>query len=255
VTSEIGLIEVAASLVLIVLTIVPAMWLQLGVTQRVLIAVTRAAVQLMAVGYLIKFIVGSEADLWLAYAWVAAMVVTTAIVARRRSPTINRIVWIALVAIGTATALCLGVIFGLGVLEFEPLTLIVVAGITIGNTLPSVVLAGNRVVATFRDQQDLIDGVVALGADRREVIRFVGGEIVRTALIPQIERTNVVGLIALPGAMTGLLLAGVDPIDAVLTQLIVMYLVLGSVSWSVVVTTVVSLFYALDRGFSRSQSD
>jgi putative ABC transport system permease protein len=53
-------------------------------------------------------------------------------------------------------------------------------------------------------------------------------------LIPQIERTKVVGLIALPGAMTGLLLAGVDPVEAVVIQLLVMYLVLGTAAVCVV---------------------
>ena len=55
----------------------------------------------------------------------------------------------------------------------------------------------------------------------------------RTAITPQIERTKVVGLVALPGAMTGLLLAGVDPVDAVVVQLLVMLLVLGTVVVSV----------------------
>jgi putative ABC transport system permease protein len=55
------------------------------------------------------------------------------------------------------------------------------------------------------------------------------------ALISQIERTKVVGLIALPGAMTGLLLAGVDPVDAVVVQLLVMYLVLGAAAITVIV--------------------
>jgi putative ABC transport system permease protein len=51
---------------------------------------------------------------------------------------------------------------------------------------------------------------------------------VRTALTSQIESTKTVGLIALPGAMTGLILAGVDPVDAVLVQVVVMYLILGA---------------------------
>jgi len=55
--------------------------------------------------------------------------------------------------------------------------------------------------------------------------------------VPQIERTKVVGLIALPGAMTGLLLAGTDPIDAIIVQLVVMFLVLGSVATSVLIVT------------------
>jgi putative ABC transport system permease protein len=57
----------------------------------------------------------------------------------------------------------------------------------------------------------------------------------RTALTPQIEQIKAVGLIALPGAMTGLVLAGVEPVDAVRVQLAVMYLILGSVATSVTV--------------------
>ena len=70
----------------------------------------------------------------------------------------------------------------------------------------------------------------------------------KTALIPQIERTKVVGLIALPGAMTGLLLAGVEPVDAVVVQLIVMYLILGAVSLSVAVVTTATVTSALSAG-------
>ena len=60
----------------------------------------------------------------------------------------------------------------------------------------------------------------------------------RTTLIPQIETTKAVGLVVLPGAMTGLILAGVSPLNAVLVQAAVMYLVLGSVATT---TTVVAL--------------
>ena len=67
------------------------------------------------------------------------------------------------------------------------------------------------------------------------MVRFLAPEVARLALIPQIERTKVVGLIALPGAMTGLLLGGVDPVDAVVIQLLVMYLVLGAAAITVIV--------------------
>ena len=60
----------------------------------------------------------------------------------------------------------------------------------------------------------------------------------RAALVPQIETTKAVGIVFLPGAMTGLILAGVDPLDAVLVQVVVMYLVLGSAATA---TTVVAI--------------
>lgn len=238
---NIGLWPVLASLVLVLFTLATSLWFQLGIGTRVAVAAARAAVQLIAVGYVIQFIVESSSDLVLAWAWVLAMVMITAFVARRRAPSIERIFVSALVTIGCTTAACLAVIFGLGVIDFEPLTLIVIAGITVGNTLPSVLLAANRVESILIEGRQPIEGLLALGFDRNGVVREVGGELVRTALIPQIERTNVVGLIALPGAMTGLLLAGAEPLDAVLVQLVVMYLVLGSVSLAVVLTVVSSL--------------
>jgi putative ABC transport system permease protein len=57
----------------------------------------------------------------------------------------------------------------------------------------------------------------------------------RTALIPQVETTKAVGLVFLPGTMAGLILAGLDPIDAVLVQAAVMYLILGAVATTTVV--------------------
>jgi len=127
------------------------------------------------------------------------------------------------------------------VLPYEPVNLIVIAGITIGNSMPSQVLGANRVLAEVRDSRGQFEAMLALGLSVNQIVKMVGGQIVRTALIPQIERTNVVGLIALPGAMTGLLLAGADPIDAVLVQIVVMYLVLGAVVTSVIISVVVGM--------------
>lgn len=239
--SEIELWKVAVSLLLIGLSIALGLWMQLGITRPLVIATVRAFAQLVAVGYLIRFIVQSDAAMSLAWLWVVAMVVVTGFVARRRAPEIPSVLPLTLGAVGVATGTSLLVVFGLGILDLEPLTLIVIAGITIGNTLPSVVLAGNRVVAALRDDRERIEGLLSLGFDAKGVTRFTGGQIARTALIPQIERTYVVGLIALPGAMTGLLLAGVEPLDAVLVQVVVMYLVLGSATTSVVLTVVFGL--------------
>ncbi len=78
---------------------------------------------------------------------------------------------------------------------------------------------------------------MSLGFNADQATLHFEQTVIRSALVPQIERTKVVGLIALPGAMTGLLLAGVEPIDAVILQLAVMFLVLGAVATSVVIVT------------------
>ena len=239
----VGWPAVAASLSLVVLALVLGWLLHLRIGRDVAVAVVRAAVQLLAVGALLALIFESAAASWLAGAWVAAMVVVATQVARRRAGhRIPGLTLVTAVAVGASAAISLLVILGFGVIPREPVAVVVLAGITIGNAVPTAVLAVNQSVGLCRDRLGEIEAVLALGLSRRQVVRFVVPRAARSALIPQVERTKVVGLIALPGAMTGLLLAGVDPVDAVVIQLLVMYLVLGTAAVCVVavVATVVS---------------
>jgi len=233
--------QVLASAVLIVLAIGLSWWRHIGVERRIAVAAVRAAVQLIVVGYVLSWIVESSRDDLFAILWVGVMVAIATIVIYRRAPEIPGGAWLGFGVTVTTVGVCLTVMFGLQVIEYDPISFVVIAGITIGNTLPSVVLSGNRIVNVMRTERGEIEAMLALGFDAKGVVRQAGRPLARIALIPQIERTNVVGLIALPGAMTGLLLAGVDPLDAVLIQLIVMYLVLGAVATSVVATVMIGL--------------
>jgi putative ABC transport system permease protein len=230
-----GLPVVLASLSLVGLAIALSWWLGLGVGRELVVASIRAAVQLLAVGLLFAFIFGSAFAQWWAWLWVGVMVVIAAVVVVRRAAfRIERLPLVAGFTILGSTLISIAVTFGFGVLPYDPVALVVIAGITIGNAVPSAVLGVNQAVGLARDRPGEIEAALALGLDRRQVTRFIAPRAARSALIPQIERTKVVGLIALPGAMTGLLLAGVEPIDAVVVQLLVMYLVLGAAAVCVV---------------------
>jgi len=241
-TDVVGWPVVVASLSLVVLAIVLSRLLGLRVEGSVAWASVRAATQLIAVGFLLGWIFRSAVpDVW-AWLWIAVMVAITAGVLIHRVPEGPAVVVPSIAAVVVTVAVSLGVTFGFGVFSPEPVTLVVVAGITLGNVLPTAVLAAQQGVSAARDRPQAIESLLALGFDRRLVIREIAPRAARTALIPQIERTKVVGLIALPGALTGLLLAGVDPVDAVVVQLLVMYLVLGSAAVAAVV-----LVYSVTR--------
>lgn len=220
---------VVASLSLVVLALGLGAIFRLGVSKDITIASARAAVQLLAVGVLFKYMLDSSGADWWAAMWVIVMTaIAIATVRKRAGFKITGLTLATAIAVISTAAISIGVTFGFGVLDYEPVTLLVIAGITIGNAVPSAVLAAKQSVASSRERIGEIEGALALGFDRRSMLRFMAPRVARSALIPQIERTKVVGLIALPGAMTGLLLGGVDPIDAVVLQLLVMYLVLGS---------------------------
>lgn len=239
-TEPISVAGAIASVTLVLLAAGLSWWRGVGVEKSVLWAAFRAAVQLLAVGAVLAVIFTSSGAMVFAWLWVVFMVVVAGETARRRAPKVPGLRTTVFLAIGGSAAVALAVVFGFQILELTPVTVVVTAGITIGNTMPSTVLASDLVVRYLQDNRLQIEGLLALGFGEKGASQFLVRTTARTALIPQIERTKVVGLIALPGAMTGLLLAGVEPIDAVIVQLVVMYLVLAAVVVAVlvVVTTI-----------------
>ncbi len=243
--SSVGFLQVAASALLVVLALVISWWLRLHLERRLIVAALRAAVQLVAVGLIFRVVFESDRAMALSVVWVLVMLGVGATVVHNRAGALPRVGMWAVLAMGLATAIADAVVFGLGVLPTDPVTLVVTSGITIGNTVPAAALAANRLVGALTENRGQIEALLALGFDAGGTVRQTLPELVGGALIPQIERTRGVGLIALPGAMTGLLLAGTAPLDAVLIQLIVMYLILGSVAVTVVVVTAAGLASAL----------
>ncbi len=237
-----------ASLTLIAVAVAVSVWMRLRIESSIMWAALRAAAQLLAVGAVFRLIFESSRAPLYSAAWVVGMVLVAAFVADHRAPGVPGLWRFALAAIGASTGVALAVVFGFEIIQATPVNFVVVAGITIGNTMPATVLAVNRATAYFNENPGRVETLLALGFDRRQAARFISPLTARTALIPQIERTKVVGLIALPGAMTGLLLAGVEPVDAVVVQLVVMYLILGAVALSVAVITAATVTSAFSQG-------
>lgn len=233
--SDIGWVGLAASLVLVAVAVGVSVAYRLGLARSLLWASARALVQLLAVGGALVFVLDPDRPLAWAWLWVATMLVVAADTVRRRTPEMERMFPLALGAFGAAAAVALLVLFGLGVFPLEARTLIPMAGIMLGNSMTATVLVGRRVVEDLRDKRDEVEARLALGLAAPDAARPYLRAAMRTALIPQVETTRTVGLVALPGAMTGLLLAGVDPLDAVRIQAAVMFLVLGSVATAVAV--------------------
>lgn len=233
---DLGWVDVAASLSLVAVVVVLSVWLRLGITRGVVVAATRATVQLAAVGGVLILVLRPDAALTWSWLWVAAMVVLATSVVRRRTqrlkpfqPSIPLIV----AAVVVPLCACLAVTFGLGVFELAPTALVPIAGIVLGNSLPTTVAGAARIEELLSDERGQIDAMLALGFGGSSAIRPQVRKAIRSALVPQIERTSVVGLVALPGSMTGMILAGADPLDAVAAQMIVMFLILGGVAFTV----------------------
>ena len=182
---------------MVVLVLVLSTWLELGLNRDLVVASVRAAIQLLAVGFVFKTIFGSSLSMVWAWLWIGLMIVVSVrVVLSRARHRIDRLGAVASVAIAGSALMSIGVTFGLGVIGYAPVAVVVIAGITVGNAMPATVLGVNQSVALARDHLGEIEAALALGFDRRLIVRYLAPRAARSALIPQIERTKVVGLIA-----------------------------------------------------------
>jgi putative ABC transport system permease protein len=236
--ADIGLLGLAASSILIGVAIAISMWRRLGLERQLLWAAFRALVQLLIVGFALQLVVDDDDPLAYSMIWLVVMLTFAAYTTRQRAKEVPSVFGLSLLAYSASAAVTLGILFGFRVYQLEGRTIVPLAGIVVGNSLSATVLVSRRLFDAGRERRTEIEGRLALGLSAAQAFQPILRDSLRTALIPQIETTKAVGIIALPGAMVGLILAGVDPVDAVRVQISVMYLVLGSVATT---TAVMSL--------------
>lgn len=237
-SGPVELVGVIASGLLVLVAIGISWWAGLHLERDLITAAVRAAAQLALLGLVLVAILTPGQPLILSWLWVAVMVVFAGWTVQRRVPNVPRLWLLSMGAFTVAGAVTLGILFGAGVFPVDSTTVVPLAGLMIGNSMTATVLVTRRVTAEFKDKRLEIEARLALGQPSSEAAAPYLRESLRTALIPQIETTKAVGIVFLPGMMVGLLLAGVTPLDAVQAQLVIMYLVLGSVA---VTTSVVAL--------------
>ncbi len=228
-------VGLVASLSLLAAAIALSLWLRLRLERPIVWSAVRAIAQLLLVGLALRVIIDPRQPVAWSWLWVSFMVVFAAVTVRRRAPEVPAVLPLALAATGATATLSLAVIFGLGIFPVEARTIVPLAGMVIGNSMKDTIVAGRRIVAELSDKRAEVEARLALGQPWPVASRPYLRSALRTAMISQIETTKSVGLVFLPGAMTGLILAGVDPVDAVLVQAAIMYLILGSVATTVTV--------------------
>lgn len=196
---------------------------------------------------MLALVLGTDWEALLAVVWVLGMVGIAAWVTANRAGT-RSIFLSAALAIGSATALSLGIVFGFGVLPLEPIQVIVIAGITIGNALTGTVVSADQVRKQMTEGAAQVEGLLALGFSSKKSSMFVVREATRVALLPKSNAPRLSGLS--PSWRDGWSShRRRRALDAVVIQLVVMLLVLGTVAIS---STVIAVLTAR-AGFTPDQ--
>jgi putative ABC transport system permease protein len=233
---DVSLAEVAAALALVAIAIAVSVWRRTDLERDIGIAVVRSFVQLVAIGYVIQLIF-DEDSLALVAALIVVMVLFGAFTARGRASRVPGAFVPLLIALGLAGSMTLGLVVALGIFEPEPRYLVPVGGMVIGNAMTAAAVALNRLGDEMHDSARRIEATLALGATSHEAAMPSVRRALRSGTIALIDSTKTTGLIFFPGTMVGMLLAGADPVDAVRLQLILLWVLLGSVAIAALVAT------------------
>jgi putative ABC transport system permease protein len=122
------------------------------------------------------------------------------------------------------------------VISTEPQVLIPIGGMVVSGSMQAASLTLTSLRRSAVENRPAIEAALSLGLPAPQAFAREMRTAVRTALVPTVDSTRVVGLISLPGTMTGLIIAGVDPLQAIRYQIIVMYMLLAAWAVSALVT-------------------
>lgn len=216
---------------------------QLGIERTLLWNAVRMAVQLMAVGFVLKLVFTQTSPLWtLVMALVMILVAGYEVMARQTRRFAG---WVAY-GLGTTTLLFVGLIsvsYGVGVLIgpdpwYSPRYVLPILGMIMGNAMTGISLALEALTTSALRDRAAIEARIALGAQRSEALSAVKRHALKTGMMPIINSMAVTGIVSFPGMMTGQILAGVDPIQASKYQLLIMFLIGGGTALGVLVSVI-----------------
>jgi putative ABC transport system permease protein len=218
---------------LILATLVVSRWQKLGLEQRLLIGCVRTTVQLVLIGYVLQWIIRGQD--WRVILLAIAVQITLAAwtAGGLQQPPLPGSRLIALVSIGPAYLLVISVLLALVVQPqpwYDPRVVLTLGGMLLGNSMTGVALALNRYRSDVQAHRDIVLARVALGASWREAVADERRFAAHAALLPTVSGLLTVGLVALPGMMTGQIIAGADPVQAVRYQIVVMFMIAAVVA-------------------------
>ena len=227
------------TLALVAVAVALSLYQRVDLERDIGVAVVRSFVQLLAIGYVIDYVFGLD-SLGVVALLLAGMVLFAAWTSARRAVGVPRSFWVAAGAIGVAALATLGVLLFLQIVPPTARYLIPLGGMVIGNSMNTASLTLTRLRDDVVEQRPKVEAALALGATSRQAVSPILRTALQRALIPLIDATKTTGIIFLPGAMVGMIIAGADPLEAVRLQIVVLYMLLGSVSIAAILVGLLS---------------
>jgi len=247
-TIDVSWTDLALAAALVFIAIAISQWQRLGLARGFLVGAIRAVVQLVAVGYVLVYIFAAGQWWLVLLALLVMLLAATATASRRGTGRFRsgerRTLWMIsgtgmFVGAGLTLAYVTGVVLYVQP-WYDPRYLIPLFGMIVGNAMNGAALAAERLSSEIETRRGEVEAYLALGATPARAAAEPVRRALTASLIPTVNSLMVVGLVQLPGMMTGQILAGQSPLLAVRYQIIVAFMLAGATA---VTTVIVVLWY------------
>ena len=219
-------LALSLSLGFVGLAVIVSRYQELGLEKELAIGVVRTLIQLTIAGYVLSYVFASH-HLIFTGLMLALMMGVAALNAAKRGKGISGALRIILTGIVISEALSLMLLLLLGI-PWTPQYIIPLSGMIIGNSMIACGVTINRLNSEFKLRRGEVELALSLGANPKKASLSMVKAAVKAGMIPTIDSMKTVGLVQLPGMMTGQILAGADPIQAVRYQILVMFMISGA---------------------------
>ena len=237
---EIGPLQLALCLVFVLLAGLTSFSYRLGLEKDLLVGTVRTFVQLFLMGFVLKFVFAVNVG-WLVlliFATMAAAAVHTirGRVKERSIPFVVPTFISMILTYSLVSMLVTGVIVGAKP-WWTPQYFIPLAGMIVGNSMTAIAICLERLFSDLKSRHAEVEMRLGLGADYREASQDILRGAIMAGMIPSINSLMSVGLVSLPGMMTGQILSGTDPLIAIRYQIVVMLMLVASTSMGALIVT------------------
>lgn len=209
---------------------------KLGLTKDIVMAVVRTVLQLIFVGYVLKFIFQAS-NVFLSLVMILIILFNASVQANKRNPNSKKSLLHPFLALLTSTGLTLTILVLSGAIKFTPSQVIPISGMLASNAMTAIGLSYRAMYKSFTDNRQQVLEKLSLGASVKLASQEILREAIKTGMQPTIDSAKTVGLVSLPGMMSGLIFAGVDPVHAIRYQIMVMFMLLSATSLASVIAS------------------
>ena len=249
---KLDLTDLVWGLGMIAIAIGISSWQRLGLEIPLAHATLRTVVQLLGVGYILAIIFELKNAIAVLGVLMVMLTIATITARNRIGKKIPQLLLVVFGPIFFSTALTLSYT-NLLIIQpetwYEPQYLIPLAGIVLGNSMNGAAIAGERLVSSISSSRLEIETHLSLGATPQQAVTAYRKDAVRAGLIPTLNQMMVVGVVTLPGMITGQLLSGVKPLEAASYQILIMLML----AFTNLITTVL-VTQGLTRQFFNTQA-